>query len=65
MLARMESVPIDLETMRRLAGLARLELSDADLEAMRPAVHAWARLMAAVESLPLAEVEPAVQYRML
>ena len=57
------SQPIDLETMRRVAGLAGFEWSDAELEAIRPLVDASLRMLAGLETLPLDEVEPTTQYR--
>jgi hypothetical protein len=59
------SQPIDLETMRRVAGLAGFEWSDAELEAIRPLVDASLRMLAGLETLPLDEVEPTTQYRVL
>jgi Asp-tRNA(Asn)/Glu-tRNA(Gln) amidotransferase C subunit len=59
------SQPIDLETMRRVAGLAGFEWSDAELEALRPLVDASLRMLAGLETLPLDEVEPTTQYRIL
>jgi hypothetical protein len=59
------SQPIDLDTLRRSARLAGFDWSDADLEAIRPMVAASLRLLAGLESLPLTDVEPATQYRML
>lgn len=57
--------PIDLETLRRAAGLAGFAWSDAELDAIRPMVEAALRLLAGLETLPLEEVEPTTQYRML
>jgi len=59
------SQPIDLETMRSVAGLAGFEWSDAELEAIRPLVDASLRMLAGLETLPLDEVEPTTQYRIL
>jgi Asp-tRNA(Asn)/Glu-tRNA(Gln) amidotransferase C subunit len=59
------SQPIDLETMRRVAGLAGFEWSDAELEAIRPLVDASLRMLVGLETLPLDEVEPTTQYRIL
>ena len=59
------SQPIDLETMRRVAGLAGFEWSDAELEAIRPLVDASLRMLAGLETLPLDEVEPTTQDRIL
>lgn len=55
----------DLDTLRRSARQAGFEWSDAELDAIRPMVEASLRLLAGLESLPLTDVEPATQYRML
>lgn len=59
------SQPIDLDALRRTARLAGFEWSDAELDAIRPMVEASLRLLASLETLPLHDVEPATQYRML
>ena len=59
------SQPIDLDALRRTARLAGFEWSDAELDAIRPMVEASLRLLASLETLPLDDVEPATQYRML
>lgn len=59
------SQPIDLDTLRRTVRLAGFDWSDAELEAIRPMVEASLRLLAGLETLPLDEVEPSTQYRML
>jgi hypothetical protein len=59
------SQPIDLDTLRRCARLAGFDWSDAELEGIRPLVEASLRLLAGLETLPLADVEPTTQYRML
>lgn len=51
--------------MRRIARLAGFAWSDAELEAMRPAVEAALRALAPLETMSLGEIEPATQYRML
>jgi hypothetical protein len=55
----------DLDTLRRAARAAGFEWSDAELEALRPAVEAGRRLLATLDTLPLGGVEPATQYRIL
>jgi hypothetical protein len=59
------SQPLDLDTLRRSARLAGFDWSDAELEAIRPMVEASLRLLAGLETLPLEDVEPTTQYRML
>ena len=65
MLARMDTPTIDLETLRRIARLAGFSWTDAELEAIRPAVAAALAALAPLEALPLGAVEPAVQFRIL
>ena len=62
MLPRME---IRLETLKSLSQLAGFDWSDAELEAIRPAVARMLDLLARLETLPLASVEPTTQYRVL
>lgn len=57
--------PVDLETLRRTARLAGFEWSDAQLEAIRPLVQSALRLLEGLDTLPLDELEPTTQYRML
>ena len=57
--------PVDLETLRRTARLAGFEWSDAQLEAIRPLVQSILRLLEGLDTLPLDELEPTTQYRML
>jgi Asp-tRNA(Asn)/Glu-tRNA(Gln) amidotransferase C subunit len=59
------SQPIDLDTLRHSARLAGFDWTDAELEAIRPMVEASLRLLAGLETLPLDEIEPTTQYRML
>lgn len=56
---------ISLETLKRLTRLAGFEWADAELEAIRPACERSLDLLARLEALPLADVEPATQYRIL
>jgi hypothetical protein len=62
-LARMEALTLD--TMRALARLQGFEWSDSELEAIRPVVEAGRRLLAELESAPVAGVDPTAQYRIL
>jgi hypothetical protein len=62
MLARME---ISLESLKRTAALAGFAWTDAELEAIRPAVQRLLESLAALERLPLGSVEPTTQYRVL
>ena len=55
----------DVETMRRAASLAGFAWGDEELAALRAAVAAGRRLLATLEELPLATVEPTTQYRIL
>ncbi|HXU91817.1 MAG TPA: hypothetical protein VFQ62_23425 [Methylomirabilota bacterium] len=59
------SQPIDLAALRASARLAGFDWSDAELEAIRPIVEASLRVLSGLEQLPLADVEPTTQYRML
>ena len=56
---------IDLDTLRRMTRLSGFDWSDAELEAVRPAVARMLDLLARLETLPLASVEPTTQYRVL
>jgi Asp-tRNA(Asn)/Glu-tRNA(Gln) amidotransferase C subunit len=62
MLARME---ISVEWLKRAAALAGFDWSDADLEPIRPAVARLLESLERLEQLPLAEVEPTTQYRVI
>lgn len=59
------SQPIDLDSLRTAARLAGFAWSDAELDAIRPMVEASLRLLAGLEQLPLDDVEPTTQYRVL
>ncbi len=56
---------IRLETLKSVSRLAGFDWSDAELEAIRPAVARILDLLARLETLPLASVEPTTQYRVL
>ena len=60
-LGRMDTT-YDLPTLRRAARLAGFEWTDAELESILPAVEATRALLAALETLPVAEVEAAARY---
>jgi len=62
MLARME---ISVDSLRRTAALAGFAWSDAELEAIRPAVQRFVDSLAEMEKLPLGTIEPTTQYRVL
>jgi Asp-tRNA(Asn)/Glu-tRNA(Gln) amidotransferase C subunit len=56
---------IGLGTLRRMAGLAGFAWSVAELEAVRPTLERALDMLRQLESLPLAGVEPATQYRVI
>ena len=62
MLARLE---ISIDSLRRSAELAGFDWTDAELEAIRPAVQRLVDSLAELERLRLGTVEPTTQYRML
>jgi Asp-tRNA(Asn)/Glu-tRNA(Gln) amidotransferase C subunit len=62
MLARME---ISLESLRRTAALGGFIWTDAELEAIRPAVQRLLESLEHLEQLPLGSIEPTTQYRVL
>ena len=53
----------DLETLRRVARVAGFAWSDAELEDIRPMVTAGVRALNALESAPVADIEPTTHYR--
>lgn len=55
----------DLETLRRTARVAGFAWSDTELDAVRALVAQASAALRALESLPLRDVEPTVQYRIL
>jgi len=54
---------ITLESMRRMAELAGFDWTDAELEAIRPAVEGALHSLEELEQLPLGGVEPPTYYR--
>ncbi len=62
MLARME---ISVESLRRTSALGGFAWTDAELEAIRPAVQRLLESLEQMEQLPLGAVEPTTQYRVL
>jgi hypothetical protein len=56
---------IDVETLRRAASLAGFELTAAELAPLLTAVERALQALSRLESLPLAEVEPVTQYRVV
>ena len=62
MLARME---ISVETLKRTAALGGFDWSDAELEPIRPAVERLLEALERLEALPLGDVEPTTQYRVI
>ena len=62
MLAPME---IDVESMKRMAVLGGFAWTDAELEPILPAVQRLLEALERLESLPLGQIEPTTQYRVL
>ncbi len=62
MLARME---IDVETLRRMAALGGFAWTDAELESLRPTVERLLEMLERLETVPIDELEPTTQYRVL
>jgi Asp-tRNA(Asn)/Glu-tRNA(Gln) amidotransferase C subunit len=62
MLARME---IDVETLRRMAALGGFAWTGAELESLRPAVERLLEMLEHLEAVPIGELEPTTQYRVL
>ncbi len=61
MLGRMDTAD-DLAALRHAAQRAGFEWSDAELQAILPAVEATRALLATLETLDLAGVEPSTRY---
>jgi hypothetical protein len=55
---------IDLAALHGAARLAGFDFTDAELEALRPALDRALQQLARLETLPIAAVNPATQYRM-
>lgn len=51
--------------MKRVAALGGFAWTDADLEPIRPAVERLVEALERLESLPLGQIEPTTQYRVL
>ena len=51
--------------MKRIAAAAGFAWTDAELEPIRPAVERLLEALERLESLPLQELEPTTQYRVL
>jgi Asp-tRNA(Asn)/Glu-tRNA(Gln) amidotransferase C subunit len=62
MLAPME---ISVETLKRMAAMGGFAWTDAELEPIRPAVERLLEALERLESLPLGDIEPTTQYRVL
>ena len=66
MLRAMDRTPtLDLDTLRGFARVAGFDWSDEELERLRPAIEASRRILGALESAPVADVEPTTLYRVL
>jgi Asp-tRNA(Asn)/Glu-tRNA(Gln) amidotransferase C subunit len=57
--------PLDIETLRAIARLGGFDWSAEVLESLRPEVERMLRAFAALDAVPLGEVEPTTQYRVL
>jgi len=56
---------LDLESLRHAARLAGFDFTAADLEPLRPAIERALQALARLEALPLSDVEPLTQYRVV
>ena len=57
--------PLTIDTLRTLATLQGLDLTDQELAALLPLVAATRSMMEPVRDALFGEIEPAVQYRIL
>jgi hypothetical protein len=57
--------PLTIDTLRTLATLQGLELTDQELAALLPLVVAARSMMEPVRDALSGEIEPAIQYRIL
>ena len=57
--------PATIETLRALATIGGLELTDEELAALLPLVIATRSMMEAVREALASEIEPTTQYRIL
>jgi hypothetical protein len=55
----------DLEALRAAARVAGFDFAEADLVPIRPAVERALQALERLEALPLANVEPVTQFRMV
>jgi Asp-tRNA(Asn)/Glu-tRNA(Gln) amidotransferase C subunit len=62
MLARME---ISVESLKRTAALGGFVWTDAELEPIRSAVERLLEGLQRLEQLPIGDIEPTTQYRVL
>ncbi len=62
MLARME---ISVAMLKRTAALAGFDWSESELEPIRPAVERLLEALARLEQVPLGDIEPTTQYRVI
>ncbi len=53
------------KTLKRMAALAGFDWSDEEIEALLPVVVRSLEAVERLDALPLRDVEPAVQYRIL
>jgi hypothetical protein len=56
---------IDVETLRHAAQVSGFDFTASELQALRPAVERALQALARLEALPLASVEPVIQYRVV
>jgi hypothetical protein len=56
---------IDIDTLRRAALLAGFDFAEADLAPIQSAVERALQALERLEALPLANVEPATQFRVV
>ncbi len=54
-----------IDEMRTVMRLRGFEWSDAELEAIRPAVEAGLKALASLDALPLESSDPIVQFRIV
>jgi Asp-tRNA(Asn)/Glu-tRNA(Gln) amidotransferase C subunit len=57
--------PLTIDALRALARAEGLELSEAELAGLLPSVQAGRQMLSALDAVPLGDVEPTVQYRVL
>ncbi len=56
---------LTIDTLRTLAKLQGLDLTDEELAGLLPLVQAGRSMMATLRDVPLIDVEPSFQYRIL